>query len=141
MKKIYVLLALALCVGCAKDLTEQVTIAPTDVASKIIATSDDAAGGDLLVYFGEEATSRVESVVTRSASTRTGIDAFDQVLSMVGVKRIERLFPVDIRHEERTREAGLHRWYLVRFDEAYDLDKAAMAMAEVAEVERVQFNC
>ena len=141
MKKIYVLLALALCVGCAKDLTEQVTIAPTDVASKIIATSDDAAGGDLLVYFGEEATSRVESGVTRSASTRTGIDAFDQVLSMVGVKRIERLFPVDIRHEERTREAGLHRWYLVRFDEAYDLDEAAMAMAEVAEVERVQFNC
>lgn len=140
MKKIFVLLAAALCAACADDLTEQVVVAPQDVSSKIVSTSDNAAEGDLLIYFEEEATSRVESGVSRSASTRTGIDKLDEVLTMVGVERVERLFPVDVRHEERTREAGLHRWYVVHFDKSFNLDEAAKAMAEVAEVQRVQFN-
>ena len=139
MKKLIVLLAVAFSVGCAKDLTEQVTIAPQSASSKIL-TSSDPAAGDMIVYFGEEAVSRVESGVSRSGATRTGIEQLDGVLETIGVKHIERVFPVDIRHEERTREAGLHRWYVVKFDESYDLGKAAAALAEIAEVERVQYN-
>jgi uncharacterized lipoprotein YajG len=43
MKKIFVLLAAALCAACADDLTEQVVVAPQDVSSKIVSTSDNAA--------------------------------------------------------------------------------------------------
>ena len=53
--------------------------------------------------------------VTRSGgvATRSGIADFDAVLGSIGVKALQRLFPVDERNEERTRAAGLHRWYEV----------------------------
>ena len=80
--------------------------------------------------------------VTRSGgvATRSGIADFDAVLGSIGVKALQRLFPVDERNEERTRAAGLHRWYVVEFDDAADLDKAALDMARIAEVSKVEFN-
>ncbi|WP_278409267.1 subtilase family N-terminal domain-containing protein [Alistipes shahii] len=80
--------------------------------------------------------------VTRSGgvATRSGIADFDAVLGSIGVKALQRLFPVDERNEERTRAAGLHRWYVVEFDAAADLDKAALDMARIAEVSKVEFN-
>lgn len=62
------------------------------------------------------------------------------MLGSIGVKALQRLFPVDERNEERTRAAGLHRWYVVEFDDAADLDKAALDMARIAEVSKVEFN-
>lgn len=126
--------------SCVKDATEQIAVDNGKTASKLVFTSDNAVGGELLVYFDEGAATKVESGVSRSDATRSGIDDFDAVLENIGVKSMQRLFPVDVRNEERTRAAGLHRWYIVRFDENADLDEAAHAMAEVAEVERIEFN-
>ena len=103
------LLSAALALGsCAKDATEQAT---------------GPEPGELLVCFGEEAVAGIESSVmqvTRSGgvATRSGIADFDAVLGNIGVKALQRLFPVDERNEERTRAAGLHRWYVVEFDDA-----------------------
>ncbi len=126
--------------SCVKDATEQIAVDNGKNASKLVFTSDNAVDGELLVYFDEGAATKVESGVSRSGATRSGIDDFDAVLENIGVKSMQRLFPVDVRNEERTRAAGLHRWYIVRFDENADLDEAAHAMAEVAEVERIEFN-
>lgn len=126
--------------SCVKDATEQIAVDNGKTASKLVFTSDNAVGGELLVYFDEGAATKVESGVSRSGATRSGIDDFDAVLENIGVKSMQRLFPVDVRNEERTRAAGLHRWYIVRFDENADLDEAAHAMAKVAEVERIEFN-
>lgn len=126
--------------SCVKDATEQIAVDNDKTASKLVFTSDNAVGGELLVYFDEGAATKVESGVSRSGATRSGIDDFDTVLENIGVKSMQRLFPVDVRNEERTRAAGLHRWYIVRFDKNADLDEAAHAMAEVAEVERIEFN-
>ena len=108
-------------------------------------SSENAVRGELLVCFGEEAVAGIESSVmqvTRSGgvATRSGIADFDAVLGSIGVKALQRLFPVDERNEERTRAAGLHRWYVVEFDAAADLDKAALDMARIAEVSKVEFN-
>ena len=108
-------------------------------------SSENAVRGELLVCFGEEAVAGIESSVmqvTRSGgvATRSGIADFDAVLGSIGVKALQRLFPVDERNEERTRAAGLHRWYVVEFDDAADLDKAALDMARIAEVSKVEFN-
>lgn len=126
--------------SCVKDATEQIAVDNGKNASKLVFTSDNAVDGELLVYFDEGAATKVESGVSRSGATRSGIDDFDAVLENIGVKSMQRLFPVDVRNEERTRAAGLHRWYIVRFDKNADLDEAAHAMAEVAEVERIEFN-
>lgn len=126
--------------SCVKEATEQIAVDNDKTASKLVFTSDNAVGGELLVYFDDGAATKVESGVSRSGATRSGIDDFDAVLENIGVKSMQRLFPVDVRNEERTRAAGLHRWYIVKFDENADLDEAAHAMAKVAEVERIEFN-
>ena len=142
------LLSLALVLGsCAKDATEQATGAgpEAEIASKLIFSPKNAIKGELLVYFGEEVVPSVEKSVmqvTRAGgvATRSGIVDFDAVLGNIGVKALQRLFPVDERNEERTRAAGLHRWYIVDFDDNADLDQAARSMARIAEVSKVQFN-
>lgn len=118
---------------------------PPEAASKLIYSPENAVKGKLLVCFSEEATAAIEQrvvAVTRSGgiATRSGIDNFDAVLENIGVTALERLIPVDIRHEERMRAAGLHRWYKVDFDPQADLNAAARAMARIGEVSSVQFN-
>lgn len=138
MKKIFTLLLVALCASCVQDNIESITVEQAQSA-KIIRLSDSNVGGSMIIYFDEEATTRVEAGVTRSASTRSGIDQLDQVLEQVGATRIERLFIPD-KFEDKLRAEGMHRWYLVKFDADADLDKAAELFASVAEVERVQYN-
>ena len=133
--------------ACTKDITGEPSASSADenVAAKLVFSSENAIKGQLLVYFSDEAVSKVENSVLRvtragGVATRSGIDDFDAVLDNVGIKSLVRLFPVDERNEERTRAAGLHRWYVVEFDESADLDVAAQAMARVAEVSKVEFN-
>ena len=45
-------------------------------------------------------------------------------LLQLGLTPVERLFPYAGEYEERTRKAGLHRWYKVRLDKAVSLTKA-----------------
>jgi subtilisin family serine protease len=142
------LLAAAVLAGsCAKDEFGQgVETAPDDgLSAKLVFSADNARQGELLVCFSSNAAERIESAVgamTRAGgiATRSGIGDFDAVLDGIGVKTIRRLFPVDSRHEERTRAAGLHRWYFVGFDADADLDFVARQMAAVAEVSKVEFN-
>lgn len=133
--------------SCVKDTTDQPAGSDPDdrIESKLIFSSDNAIQGELMVCFSEQAVPGIETSVmpiTRSGgvATRSGIDNFDTVLDKIGVKSLERLFPVDELNEERTRAAGLHRWYLVKFDAEVDLDDAARKMAEIAEVSQVEFN-
>ena len=138
MKKIFTLLLVALCASCVQDNIESITVEQAQSA-KIIRLSDNNVGGSMIIYFDEEATTRVEAGVTRSASTRSGIDQLDQVLDQIGAVRIERLFMPD-KFEDKLRAEGMHRWYLVKFDADADLDKAAELFSSVAEVEKVQYN-
>ena len=108
--------------------------------SKIISTSDDAVRGELLVKFDDKATATLETTVSRSAGTRSGIDDFDAVLDGIDAKSLVRLFAIDPRFESDARKAGLHLWYKVAFDDNADLDKVALEMARVAEVSCVEFN-
>ena len=138
MKKFLILLSVALCASCVKDNIESVTVEQAQSA-KIIRLSDDNMGGSMIIYFNDEATSRVEAGVSRSGATRSGIEDFDQVLEQIGATKIERLF-IPGKFEDRLRAEGLHRWYLVYFDQNADLDKAAQMFASVAEVEKVQYD-
>lgn len=114
------------------------------ITSKLIFTADNATAGKLIVRFTDAAARQIESqAATRSGDTpltRSGIGDFDDVLEDVGVTSMRRLFPVNPKTEERSRAAGLHRWYVVCFDESVDLTAAAHAMAGVAEVSNVEFN-
>ena len=64
----------------------------------------------------------------------------DDIFTQLGVTSLRRVFPCNPAAEERTRAAGLHKWYIVTFDEEVDLDAAARRLAAVSEVSFVQFN-
>ena len=69
----------------------------------------------------------LDQTLTRAGgvSTRSGIPSTDEVLNILGAYHFERVFPVDPKTEKRTREAGMHLWYIVRFDKDTDLKEAA----------------
>ena len=105
--------------------------------AKVINTSAHAAEGSLIVKFDETAALSLENGSRSSGVTRSGIDPLNATLLDIKATSIERVFPVDIRHEERTRKAGLHRWYIVHFDREQQLESVARALAEVAEIEKI----
>lgn len=109
-------------------------------ATKIINSSRSAEAGSLLIKFNEEATLAIEQAAEKSCVTRSNIESLNRVLTNIGATSMERVFPVNEKFEERTRKAGLHRWYVVRFDSSEQLEKAATAMAEVSEIDIVQYN-
>ena len=108
-------------------------------AAKIINSSRSAEAGKLLVKFNEKATLAFENAKCNDI-TRSNIEALNVALNKISASSIERLFPIDERHEERTRKAGLHRWYVLSFDSKIELEKAAKALAAVSDVEVVQYN-
>lgn len=127
---------------CTKDFNNEISVGESSSASatKIINNSDSAASGSMLVKFNEEAVRAFESGSRSEGVTRSNIAPLNNVLLDIEASSIERLFPVDEKNEERTRAAGLHRWYIVHFDNAQQLDRVARSLATIAEVEKVEFN-
>ncbi len=98
--------------------------------------------GQLMVKFTPEVTQVIEenAVATRSGVlTRSSVLSVDQVLEAVGSYELERVFPVDPRTEDATREAGLHQWYIVRFPEEYTAEDVAAALKPLGEVQKTGF--
>lgn len=102
---------------------------------------DGAVDGELLVKFAPEMEGILDShFATRAVATRSGIPSTDEVLEILGAYRLERVFPVDPRTEERTREAGLHLWYKVYFDKDIDVSEAYTHLTKLGEVSKAQCN-
>ena len=98
--------------------------------------------GQVLVKFTPEVVEILENAgLTRGGElTRSGIPSLDEVLEIVGGCHIERLFPIDQATEERTRANGLHRWFVVRFDESLSTADVAARFAALGQVQKVDFN-
>ena len=127
-------------VGCVAFDDKDILVGESDAsATKIINSSRSAEAGKLLIKFNEKATLALESAKSNDI-TRSNIEPLNMALTNIGATSVERLFTVDPRHEERTRQMGLHRWYVVCFDSEEQLEKAGKALAEVAEVDIVQYN-
>lgn len=133
------MVALAL-IGCSDSLS---TIDSSEGKADITIPSD-AEAGELLIKFAPEMSSILDQAQmskTRSGmATRSGIPSTDEVLDILGSYSFERVFPVDANTEARTREAGLHLWYTVKFDKSTDLKAAAERLKQLGEVTKVQTN-
>ena len=102
---------------------------------------EDAADGELLIKFVPEMTDILDQMAeANSVMTRSGIPSTDEVLRILGGYELERVFPVDPRHEERARQNGMHLWYIVRFDKNTDLKVAVSNLRRLGEVSKVQCN-
>ena len=140
-KKFFYIAMVALALtGCSDSLS---TIDSSEGKADITIPSD-AKAGELLIKFAPEMSSILDQAQmskTRSGkATRSGIPSTDEVLDILGSYSFERVFPVDANTEARTREAGLHLWYTVKFDKSTDLKAAAERLKQLGEVTKVQTN-
>lgn len=101
----------------------------------------EATDGELLIKFVPEMSDLLDQTFkSRTRGSRSGIPSTDEILDILGAYEFERVFPVDARNEERTREAGLHLWYLVKFDKHVDLKVAMEKLSQLGEISKMQCN-
>ena len=136
------LLGLALTACSDHEQAEQTPVSAGDTEIRFPA---DVTAGELIIKFKPEMTEILDRALTRAArnggvSTRSGIPSTDEILDILGGYHFERIFPADAKNEERTRAAGLHLWYLVKFDKDTDLKEAAQRISQLGEISKVQGN-
>ena len=138
MKKILVYILFAVFIlSCQENSIDNVCT----VEKESVAIADGAVEGELLIKFAPAMERILDThFATRAVATRSGIPSTDEVLEILGAYRIERVFPVDPRTEERTREAGLHLWYKVSFDKGIDVAEAYSRLSTLGEVSKAQCN-
>ena len=140
-KYLYSIMAVALmATACVKDDIAQQN--PSQEHNAEVVIPEGANPGEVIIKFKPEMEAILDQTMTRSGgeATRSGIPSTDEVLDILGAYSFERVFPVDTRHEARTREDGLHLWYIVRFDENEDLQKAFVRLSKLGEVDKIQCN-
>lgn len=140
-KKFFYIAMVALALtGCSDSLS---TIGSSDGNSEITIPAD-AEAGELLIKFSPEMSDILDqaqlSKTRAGKATRSGIPSTDEVLDILGSYSFERVFPVDANTEARTREAGLHLWYTVKFNKGTDLKVAAERLKQLGEISKVQTN-
>lgn len=140
-KKFFYIAVVALALtGCSDSLS---TIGSSDGNSEITIPAD-AEAGELLIKFSPEMSDILDqaqlSKPRAGKATRSGIPSTDEVLDILGSYSFERVFPVDANTEARTREAGLHLWYTVKFNKGTDLKTAAERLKQLGEISKVQTN-
>lgn len=140
-KKFFYIAMVALALtGCSDSLS---TIGSSDGNSEITIPAD-AEAGELLIKFSPEMSDILDqaqlSKTRAGKATRSGIPSTDEVLDILGSYSFERVFPVDANTEARTREAGLHLWYTVKFNKRTDLKTAAERLKQLGEISKVQTN-
>ena len=128
--------------ACSVDVPETGAIAEDKNTPQL---TEDVVQGQLLVRFDARVSDILEKAgVTKSGPmmpmTRSGILSVDEILDLVEGYQIERVFPVDVRSEEKARKEGLHLWYVVRFSEEYPVDRVAADLSKLGEVSRVEYN-
>lgn len=142
MKKFRLILAVAgaLSLAACQDNTfiEEGSIQTPDVPTEL--PSMDYLKGELLVKLTPEAAELVERKTRSTRAGRSGVLSLDEVLEIIGAYKFERVFPIDPRNEERTRESGIHCWYVVRFDEEQSIKEAYARLSQISEIATMQYS-
>ena len=133
--RISIFLVLALCAASCSD-----TLRDDMAATETLPVATDCEQGEVIVKFDAALTDALDRM-TAGRETRLGVSSVDEALAILGAYDLERVFPVDPNTEERTRQQGMHLWYLVRFDESrLTVDEAVRQLSLLGEVQRVQAN-
>lgn len=133
MKKItYILLiaAAVLSVSCAKE-----TLSQPDTQTN--AGNIGTVSGEVVVKFDASLSGLLDKMPAKGISTRSGVNTVDELMEIIGGYEIERVFPYDPSTEERTRKAGLHLWYVVRFNNENSVDDVIRKISSIAEISKV----
>lgn len=83
--------------------------------------------GKVIVQFDDAAVEAIEAKLSKGMLDDTGNASLDAALRSIGATTVTRLYPDAGEWEERHRKAGLHRWYIVDYDESAAVNTRAGA--------------
>ena len=95
---------------------------------------------EVLVKFAPEVGEILAKNLATRSDARSGVYSVDEVLNLIDGYELERIFPVDAANEARTREAGLHLWYVVRFGGNHSVDEVVRRLSQLGEVQKATPN-
>ena len=134
MKRCFIALMLAFSlVSC---VNEEFQAAP-DVQAEAAAQDALFAKGECIVLFSDEMVADIEATVA-AGSLRTKSADMNLLMEEFGVTSMERLFPHAGQFEPRTRKEGLHKWYILKYDENVPFTKAGGSFENIPGVEYVE---
>ncbi len=90
--------------------------------------------GEAYVCFSDDMVSLIENGLA-SGTVRTKSQELDRTFETLGITEMHRVFPHAGKFEPRTREAGLHKWYVVKFSKDIPLTKASGTFLSMEGVE------
>lgn len=126
--------AVILCTSCVQDIVSSNEELPT-VSPE---TAEPAVkSGEIIVKFTDDMTQMIEedlssgNIVTRSSE-------LNLLVQEIGIKSMERVFPEAGEFEERTRAAGLHRWYRISYNENVSTTRVSSDLSQLPGIEDVE---
>lgn len=139
MKKFSVLILSILALSCAKEIDEGPVVSGSGRENK---PGKELTGDfDHTIYPGCAKIEFSDAIVAEIEAYKgeglpvTKSSPLGSMLEELGVTSMERLFPDGGEFEQRRREAGLHKWYIVDFDENIPVTKAGEDLASIKGVE------
>ena len=87
--------------------------------------------GEMIVEFSEEFTEALEQDLAAGAFLHTRSQKANEVLAAIGATSVERMYPDAGEWEPRHRKAGLHRWYIIKFDKTLPQTRAVREISSV----------
>ena len=120
-------------VGCAEKelpVLDQPYAEQTTLETKCLNSSERAEAGTLLVYLDE--------AVAQQLAAGEGTPEWAKACEELGVEYVEKVFPNT--SDELSQSLGLHRWFMVSFPEETNVVRAAELMADLRDVNAIQFN-
>lgn len=134
MRRIFfVILIAAAAVACTRDesrLIENTTPADTQEVS-----ANDIAGF-AIVQVDDALLNLLEAAGDGGIKTKS--EDVDKALAAIGIKSFSRVFPYAGDCEQRTRDAGLHRFYRIEYDESVPSTKAGNVLGAIEGVTKVE---
>lgn len=121
---ILLIIALLTCVSCLNE--EDIFITEREPAADELVFGSSLADEDLLsrmnIYVSDDLAARLEESTKQDGEVN--LRPF-KILTRQGVVSMRRLFPDAGKFEARTREEGLHKWYVLSYDEGHPMTKAS----------------
>lgn len=135
MKKHYLYIALlAAAFGLPACSVEESTreTGPETVSPRIESPRLDEGryAGQAVVEFDDEMIALIEDDLS-AGLVETKSDALNDVLADLGIVSLERVFPDAGEFEPRSRAAGMHRFYVVKFSEETPVTKALVELSDL----------
>lgn len=121
---ILLIIALLTCVSCLNE--EDIFITEREPAADELVFGSSLTDEDLLskmnIYVSDDLAARLEE--STKTNGEVNLRPFKS-LTRQGVVSMRRLFPDAGKFEARTREEGLHKWYVLSYDEEQPMTKAS----------------